>query len=416
MSRGVSLIFFVLFLFGSSLDGLFGQGLIIPGAGSINRAMGGASVAAPVDAAGACYWNPAAISALENNEFFFSAELLISDINLASSVPQTGLSGEDSSDGGVAVAPTIAFVQHLENSPVTFGLGVFALLGGSVNFPGSSTNPLLTPYDPPNTFGFGPIHADAAGLQIDPIISYRITEQIAIGGGVMINQVSLDLDPAFFGPRNSNGTFPAATHGRPYWGAGFQVGLFAELSPTWNFGISYKSEQWFETLKWNSKDEIGAALDLELELSLPDILSAGVGYMGDRFTAAVDVRYFNYDGTTLFGDPLSEGGLGWESIFAVAVGAQFQINNALAVQVGYEGNENPIPDVSTLFNVQLPGIGKHVLSGGLTMRLAENLTSSVSLIRHFENSITSPILLVPGSSVTLRSALTSLAFGTSLSF
>lgn len=42
MSRGVSPIFFVLFLLGgNSLDGLFGQGLIIPGAGSIHRAMGG---------------------------------------------------------------------------------------------------------------------------------------------------------------------------------------------------------------------------------------------------------------------------------------------------------------------------------------------------------------------------------------
>lgn len=416
MSRGVSLIFFVLFLFGSSPDGLFGQGLIIPGAGAIHRAMGGASVAAPVDAAGACYWNPAAISALENNEFFFSAELLIGDGNLASSVAQTNRSGEDSSDSGVAVAPTIAFVQHLENSPITFGVGVFALLGGSVNFPGSSTNPVLTPYDPPNSFGFGPIEASAAGLQIDPIISYKITDQIAIGGGVMINQMSLDLAPAFFAPRNSNGTFPPATNGRPYWGAGFQVGLLAELSPTWNFGISYKSEQWFETMKWNSKDETGAALDLELELTLPDIFSVGVGYMGDPFTVAVDVRYFNYGGTTLFGDPLSEGGLGWESIFAVAVGAQFQINNALTVQVGYEGNENPIPDVLTLFNVQLPVIGKHVLSGGLTMRLADNLTSSMSLIRHFENSITGPILIIPGSSVTLDAALTSLAFGMSLSF
>ncbi|TDI17494.1 MAG: hypothetical protein E2P05_02205 [Acidobacteria bacterium] len=95
---------------GSSLDGLFGQGLMIPGAGSVHRSMGGASVAAPVDAAGACYWNLAAINALENNEFFFSAELLIADVNLASSVPQTSRSGEDSSDSGVAVAPTIAFV------------------------------------------------------------------------------------------------------------------------------------------------------------------------------------------------------------------------------------------------------------------------------------------------------------------
>ena len=101
--------------------------------------------------------------------------------------------------------------------------------------------------------------------------------------------------------------------------------------------------------------------------------------MGDPFTVAVDVRYLTYGGATLFGDPISEGGLGWEGIFALAVGAQFQINDGLTVQVGYEGNENPIPDVLTLFNVQLPVIGKHVLSGGLTMRLADNLTSSLSL-------------------------------------
>ncbi len=416
MSQRVSLTLLVLILLGSSLGGLFGQGLIIPGAGAVHRSMGGASVAAPVDAAGACYWNPAAISALENNEFFFSAELLFADINLASSVPQTNRSDKDSSDNGVAVAPTIAFVQHLENSPMTFGLGVFALAGGSVSFPGSSTNPVLTPFDPPNSFGFCPLQTNATGLQIDPIISYKITDQIAIGGGVTINQMSLSLDPAFFAPRNLNGTFPPATNGRPYWGAGFQVGLFAELTPSWNFGLSYKSEQWFETFKWNSKDETGAALDLELELTLPDIFSVGVGYMGDQFTAAVDVRYFNYDGATLLGDPISEGGLNWDGIFALAVGAQFQISDGVTVQVGYEGNENPIRDVSTLFNVQFPAIGKHVLSGGLTMRLADNLTSSLSLIHHFENSITGPVLIIPGSSVTLDSALTSLAFGTSLSF
>src|SRR4051812_33657633 len=40
----------------------FGDSL--PGAGPINRSMGGAAVAAPIDPAGALYWNPATIGGL----------------------------------------------------------------------------------------------------------------------------------------------------------------------------------------------------------------------------------------------------------------------------------------------------------------------------------------------------------------
>ena len=37
-------------------------GLALSGVGPINRSMGGAAVAAPIDAAGAFFWNPATIS------------------------------------------------------------------------------------------------------------------------------------------------------------------------------------------------------------------------------------------------------------------------------------------------------------------------------------------------------------------
>ena len=40
-------------------------GVAISGVGPINRSMGGAAVAAPLDSAGALYWNPATIGALE---------------------------------------------------------------------------------------------------------------------------------------------------------------------------------------------------------------------------------------------------------------------------------------------------------------------------------------------------------------
>src|SRR3954454_1098849 len=41
-------------------------GLAIGGVGPINYSMGGAAAAAPIDSAGALYWNPATITALGN--------------------------------------------------------------------------------------------------------------------------------------------------------------------------------------------------------------------------------------------------------------------------------------------------------------------------------------------------------------
>src|SRR5260370_41796604 len=43
-------------------------GLAISGVGPINRSMGGAATAAPLDSAGALYWNPATIGDIGQNE------------------------------------------------------------------------------------------------------------------------------------------------------------------------------------------------------------------------------------------------------------------------------------------------------------------------------------------------------------
>ena len=91
------------------------QGLILPGAGAVHRSMAGASTAAPVSAAGAAYWNPAAISGLPCNQIEFGAELLYADVFLESTIPAgaippgfppTTRSGRSYSNSGLGVART----------------------------------------------------------------------------------------------------------------------------------------------------------------------------------------------------------------------------------------------------------------------------------------------------------------------
>jgi len=416
---------------------VWAQGLIVPGAGARNRSMAGASTAAPLDAAGASYWNPAAIGGLAKDQFYFSAELVYCDTNTSSFVPAgavippaasggpfppTDQGGTTFSDSGLAALPTIALIYHPENPRVTIGLGVFAAIGGTANFAGDPTNPVFTPHNPPPqfggtgsppyTFGFGPQYSSAAALQLAPIIAYRCTDRLTIGGGPTIDMMSLTFDPAFFAARNSNGTFPPATHGRPFWGGGFQAGVFYELNPCWNFGLSYKSEQWFETFHYNSADETGVALDIFLDYSLPSIVSFGVAYRGFRNTIlAFDLRYLDYAAASTLGEPVSAGGTAWQSIFAAAFGMQYQFNDKLSFRMGLLVSENPIANTATLFNVELPTINQYQFSLGMTTRLGRKLSLDFAWVHGFENSIEGPIGQVPGTTVGIDQSLDSWIFG-----
>jgi len=407
-----------------------GQGIIAPSAGPINSAMAGASTAAPVDF-GASYWNPAILSALEEQEVLIGSALAFPSIHLQSGLPadsvggifpSTGRYGESRSDSGVAAGLATGFsFRFREDSPLTLGLGIFGLVGGGVNFAGSYTTPILTPRQPPNFFGVGPIYSNLSFLSIVPMASLQLTDRLALGAGPIIASGSVSLDPAFFaaGPKGPLGlpTFPSATNGRPYWGAGFQVGLFYDLNKNWNFGFSYKSPIWQERWDWNATLPTLAPRRIGLQASLPEIISWGVAYKGlPRTLIDVDLRYFDYADTELFGQKDVDGGLGWRSIFAVAVGGQYQATDRLTIRAGYLYNTNPIRNVNTLFNVQAPAIIQNTLSLGASYQLTENVTASLAWMHGFRNDIQGPILQLPGSTVRLDAQLDALWFGVNIKF
>src|SRR5579863_3665546 len=91
------------------------MGVLFTGAGPVNRSMGGAATAAPLDASGALYWNPATISGLPSSSMDFGLELLVPQTRLSSSLPAnafgpagppTAVSGSSQGDDGVFAIPT----------------------------------------------------------------------------------------------------------------------------------------------------------------------------------------------------------------------------------------------------------------------------------------------------------------------
>ena len=122
--------------------------------------------------------------------------------------PPTNRFGEARSNSGVAPGLATGFSFRLaDDSPLTLGLGVFGLIGGGVNFNGSYQVPILTPRQPPNYFGVGPIYSNVSLLSINPMASLQVTDRLAIGGGPIITAGTPSFNPAFFaaGPKDAYG-------------------------------------------------------------------------------------------------------------------------------------------------------------------------------------------------------------------
>lgn len=404
-----------LFVFMAVPAVLRAQGIALSGVGPVNRAMGGAATAAPIDAAGALMWNPASIGGLSSSEVDLGLELLLPTEKVSSNFPPFG-QGSTGGEPGVMPIPEMAIVHKTDGSPWTWGVGVFGIAGFATNYPASLTNPVLTP-QPPNGVGVGRVSSLAEYYQVVPTLSYAINDQLSVGLAPTLTIAKLDINPMVFAaPDDANGSgyynYPTADGTRFHFGGGFQVGVFYRPTPTWNLGFCFKSPQWFETFTANVTNELGQPEVATVKFDYPLILSLGTAYTGlENWLFACDVRYFDYAGTPGFGSPAGFApsgavtGLGWQSIVSLHAGAQYYASQRLTLRIGYEFNPSPIGEDEAFFNVGAPLIVEHIVGIGLSYRLTEHEIVSLAYLHGFQNESSGPIQApgigtIPGTSVT----------------
>ncbi|MBI2478535.1 MAG: outer membrane protein transport protein [Planctomycetia bacterium] len=350
----------------SATSSVFGQGIFLTGVGAVNRSMGGAATAAPIDAMGAIHWNPATISGLQCNEISFSAEVMLIEEELTAS----GITAN--SETGVVPIPAMAWVHHMEGTDNTIGLGLYSCAGFAQNLPAVTGHPILDSMSP-----FSPLYSDGQFFQIVPTFSRAVTERLSIGFAPTINLARVSIDPIPFGPA----VFGPGAGTRWSWGLGAQAGIYYVRNETTRYGFSIKSPQWFEEFRTLTKSPaLGGPAVSRVKLDLPMILSAGVSYTGfSDWTLAMDLRYFDYENTDGFGKPDMFGTeLNWGNVFAVALGAQRRVNDKLYVRGGYTFNTSPINSGTIAANIATPLIQQHVIGLGASYSFAENVDLTMS--------------------------------------
>ncbi len=396
----------------------FGQGIFIASQGPVNRSMGSAGTAAPLEAIGSLYWNPASISALPSSEIGFGTALVLPTIETDSSI--TGLAaGSTRAEPGVSAVPTLGWVHQIEGSPFTVGLGMFGAAGFRTNFPASTTNPYFLPQSntPGVPGGLGRIYTQAAFLEIVPTVSYQVTDRLSVGAGPTLTLADVIIDPLVvtaLDDADGSGAprYPSGRGTRTHWGGGVQLGVYYETEDGLHMGATWKSPQWMETFRFQTENEIGLPAVGRFDLDLPMIVSLGAAYSGwDNLVVSADFRYLDYANTdgfdrAGFNPDGSITGVGWDSVFSLATGVQYEANENLYLRAGYTFNENPIPESLTSLNVLAPLHFQHQFHAGTSYRMFKQVWLNLAYSFYPESEISGPILTplgaIPGSRVTSR--------------
>ena len=408
-----------------------GQGIVLPWAGAVNSGMGGASTAAPLDALGATYWNPATTSGLEN-ELSVGLGFLVPVLETRSSI--TGLaSGSSKSDAGSTALPSFGFVFRHEGSALTYSLGVAPVAGFGVNYAASGDNPIFLPQSnaPGAPGGFGRVFTRASFLQIAPSVTLAVNEKLSVAIGPTITTGEVVIDPMILGPLDDSDGSGQPRYGpgrgtRFGWGGGAQIGVYYITDNFWHFGASIKSPQWMEEMRVRSTDELGRPTSVRFKTDLPMIISLGTAYSGfENVILALDVRYFDNKNTDGLGDSgfAPNGalrGLDMSSVFAVATGVQYRVTESFYVRMGYSFNQSPFQSAETTYAVAAPIYYQHAINAGASIALADRVWISASYSYSPTARLTGPIQTplgpVPGSSVTTEEQIHAAQFGITLKY
>lgn len=371
-------------------------GHIMQGVGAFNMSMGGASTAQPLDISGALQWNPAAISV-------FDGKILKFDIGAFSGSPKVystygPFEGSTEDDKGISPMPAIAYVWGKEESKHTFGVSAFGISGFGVDFAEDlnypqdllgNPNPNFNPNNPTNPInfpqyagGFGNLYSDYMLLQIGFTWSYQVSEKFSIGIEPTINYGALEIGPnPLVVPDFTGNGYPVSDKASSL-GFGAQIGMFYDTQSGFKLGASYKTQQYFDAMEFDSKYLDGTvANNAEFTMNYPAVYSIGLGYSKAKFDLALDYRYLDYENADGFeksgweiassgpgaGFPTGAvNGFGWNSVNVISAGIQYKGFEKLPLRFGYTYSSNPIEDELAFFSMPATAIIAHAFQFGFS--------------------------------------------------
>ena len=347
-----------------------------------------AGVAAGYDLS-SMFWNPAGASIAHTPQGEGHNSYIIPSGEMSGSAffePLTGgsvpLPTLDSSSGlytKQALVPAMYLAMPV-NEQLSLGLAVNSPFG------------LTTEPEKPNWAGkFEARTSELRTYNFNPILSYKLTDQLALAAGLQIQYIEATLKSAFPGIGGLPGLNPSTTiKDADDLDAGYTLGLLWQSGIGTDIGIGFRSSIEHELegdLRVVGTPALGAA-GVSADLETPEIVTASLRQqLGERTTLLGTVEWTNWSrldlvqirsrtlnpvlGAKTFGGIVTELPLNWDDGWFYAAGIEYEANERMTLRTGFAYEESPIQS-ATQRTPRSPDTNRFWASIGATYQLNES--------------------------------------------
>ena len=216
----------------------------------------GNAFAATADNPSAIYYNPAGITQLKGQNFDVGLYLVSAGIKYEAPNGRVFKANSD-----FQPVPQVYYVHSLENSPLSFGLGIYAPYGLAVDWGNNTTFRTL---------------AEKGKLLyacINPVVAWQILPSLSVGAGPTINYSKVDLKKGIGLAPNDQFKFNGDD-----LDLGFNAGVRWQPHPKWAAGVNYRSST---RMNYHGESELSpfsGPTDTSAKLQFPQFVAAGISF------------------------------------------------------------------------------------------------------------------------------------------
>jgi long-chain fatty acid transport protein len=310
----------------------------------------GNAFVATADNPSAVYYNPAGITQLEGQNITAGLYLVSAGIDYHSA------SGASASvDSEFQPVPQLYYAISPEDCPLSFGLGVYAPYGLSVNW--GQTSPLETMVQ----------KGKLLYLCFNPVVAWKIDPSLSIAIGPTINYSSATYQRALGVLPHDQ--FNVDGDGMGY---GFNAGLLWQPHEMWAFGFNYRSQTSIDyrgTSKTAPSPPFPGPRSSEATIKFPQFVVVGASFRPtENWNLEFDLDWTDWNAVkqivfkgTAFGTQTLL--LNYRSSLMYEFGITRKLPHGFFASVGYFYSENSSPDKN--FTPLIPDSNLHLGSFGL---------------------------------------------------
>lgn len=346
--------------------------------GQKQTAMAGAGTGVALDEA-AVFFNPGAVSFLKKN----GVQAGISPLYLRTAFRENGSNITEYNHTKWATPIQGYAVFGNPENRLRFGIGVYAPFGGAMHWNENWTGKYTV------------TSLDLQAIYIQPTLSYRITDEIGIGGGLVYSMGKVDLRRAIPLTLNNGQSSTAQLKGDTHdfgWNAGIYIKTISGVS----IGITHRSQVTANVKDGDANFVVPNALQSSFPtkftaaLPLPATSSIGFGiYPTEKTIIAFDANWvhwskykelaFDYDNNARIPDTKSP--RNYHDAAALRLGIQNQTTTRLVLRAGVGYAFTP---VSTGYvTPEVPDANRVLLSAGVGYKASEKFSVDLSFL--YEN-------------------------------